>query len=54
MMDLFTLNDGKRIRDTKRVGREIMSPEAMEINSLTQPQAWFDLSLLYTDTDLDG
>ena len=35
MMDLFTLNEGKRIRDTKRVGGEIMSPEAMEINSLT-------------------
>ena len=39
MMDLFTSNEVNRIRNTKRVGGVIMSPKAMEINSLTQLQA---------------
>ena len=54
MQDYFTPSEVTRIKNTKRVDGVIKSPEEMEIDSLAQPQAWFDLSLLYTDTDTDG
>ena len=54
MQEYFTPSEVTRIQNTKRVGGVVRSPEEMEINSLAQPQAWFDLSLLYMDTDLDG
>ena len=54
MREYFTPSEVTRIRNTKRVNGVIRSPEEMEINSLGQPQAWFDLSLLYMDTDPDG
>ena len=54
MQDYFTPSEVSRIKRTKRVNGVVRSPEEMEVDSLAQPQAWFDLSLLYTDTDTDG
>ena len=54
MQDYFTPSEVTRIKNTKRVNGVVRSPEEMEVDSLAQPQAWFDLSLLYTDTDTDG
>lgn len=54
MAEHITSSEVRQIMNAKRVDRVIMSLEEMEIDNLAQPQAWFNLSLLHMDTDMDG